>query len=98
MKEPTVFKPERDDEMISYHEKSRHLSVELIHSHIVAKNITVLEEYVRKAHPADIAEIISSAKIEDALYVFRLCDKDKQKLVFVELGEETQAEFVSYLK
>jgi len=98
MKEPTVFKPERDDEMISYHEKSRHLSVELIHSHIVAKNISVLEEYVRKAHPADIAEIISSAKIEDALYVFRLCDKDKQKLVFVELGEETQAEFVSYLK
>ncbi len=98
MKEQAPFKPERDEEMISYHEKSRHLSVELIHSHIVAKNITVLEEYVRKAHPADIAEIISSAKIEDALYVFRLCDKDKQKLVFVELGEETQAEFVGYLK
>ncbi|MBK8394558.1 MAG: magnesium transporter [Leptospiraceae bacterium] len=98
MKEQTVFKTERDEEMISYHEKSRHLSVELIHSHIVAKNLYVLEEYVNKAHPADIAEIISSAKIEDALYVFRLCDKDKQKLVFVELGEETQAEFVGYLK
>ena len=77
MKEQSIFRPERDEEMISYHEKSRHLSVELIHSHIVAKNISVLEEYVHKAHPADIAEIISSAKIEDALYVFRLCSKDK---------------------
>ena len=46
MKEQTVFKTERDEEMISYHEKSRHLSVELIHSHIVAKNLYVLEEYV----------------------------------------------------
>ncbi|HMV42620.1 MAG TPA: magnesium transporter [Leptospiraceae bacterium] len=98
MKEQVAFKPERDEEMISQQEKSRHLSVELIHSYIVSKNYTALAEYIEKAHPADIAEIISSAKIEDALYVFRLCDKDKQKLVFVELGEETQAEFVGYLK
>jgi magnesium transporter len=98
MKEQAPFKPERDEEMISLHEKARHLSIELIHSYIAGKNNSALADYIEKAHPADIAEIISRAKIEDALYVFRLCDKDKQKLIFVELGEETQAEFVGYLK
>jgi Mg/Co/Ni transporter MgtE len=87
MKEQAPFKPERDEEMISLHEKARHLSIELIHSYIAGKNNSALADYIEKAHPADIAEIISRAKIEDALYVFRLCDKDKQKLIFVELGE-----------
>ena len=48
------------------YEKSRHLSVELIHSYIVGKNMSVLAEYIDKAHPADIAYYFLR-KIEDAL-------------------------------
>lgn len=98
MKEPIVFKPETEDKILPSQDKSQHLTSELMLSFLETKNYVELKSYLERLHPADIAEIISSSEIDSALEIFRLIDKEKQKTTFVELSEETQSEFVSYLR
>jgi magnesium transporter len=98
MKDSILFKPDNDEGLLPSLDKSQYHTSELVNSYIEGKNVKDLTEFLLRLHPADIAELISSSSNENALYIFRLCDKEKQKLIFVELNEETQAEFVSYLK
>jgi magnesium transporter len=97
MKDTIPFLPEKE-ESIPSPDKSHYHTLELINSYIETKNLKELKEFLERLHPADIAELISSSIIENALILFRNTDREKQKLVFVELSEEMRSEFVSYLK
>ncbi len=50
------------------------------------------------AHPADIAEVIQELDLDEAFYIFRLYDSEKQSEILVELDEEYQSEFLHKLQ
>ncbi len=98
MKETIPFKPESEEKFLPSQDKNQYLTSELIHSLLETKNFIELKSHLERLHPADIAEIISSTDIDSALEIFRLVEQEKQKTTFVELSEETQSEFVGYLR
>jgi len=49
-----------------------------------------IREIMEGLHPADIAETLDSLRDEEALFVYRLLDKEKAADVFIELSEEAR--------
>ncbi|MDX1957809.1 MAG: magnesium transporter [Leptospiraceae bacterium] len=82
---------------ISEAETKYFLTAESLHEEIENRNIEIATKYIELAHPADIAETIEALKFKDALFLFRLGDLEKQRLIFVELTDEKQSEFVDEL-
>lgn len=61
-------------------------------------DINRLNEFLETSHPSDIAEVMDDLDEEEhAIYLFRLCPKNIQSLVLVELSEELQATLVDEL-
>ncbi|MCE9499469.1 MAG: magnesium transporter, partial [Leptospira sp.] len=56
-----------------------------------------LKSILEESHPADIAEALGAINIENAIYLFRLCDEETRGLILVEMTEELQSIFVEKL-
>ena len=72
-------------------------AVESIQEEIENKNLAFIENYLLYAHPADIAEAVEVLKEEDFLFLFRHCEEEKQRKIFVELSDEKQSVLVENL-
>ncbi|EQA37154.1 magnesium transporter [Leptospira inadai serovar Lyme str. 10] len=64
---------------------------------IEIKDTEYLRAFIEANHPADIAEVLEKLDEEEAFYVFRLCDSEKQSLILVEFDEDLQADLISRL-
>lgn len=71
--------------------------MEFFSEKIEKKDSEFLLSFTASNHPADIAEILEKLDIDDAFYVFKLCDSEKQSMILVEFDEELQAELISRL-
>lgn len=93
------LKPDREEPGISHVDKTQYHSNELIHSYVEAKNYREIKNFLKDMHPADIGSAISSfKKMEDSLFLLRLCEPELQSIVFLELSEELQAKLAEQLK
>jgi magnesium transporter len=72
-------------------------TIKSIHKEIENRNHPVVNHFLSIYHPADIAEVIETLDLDDALYLFRNCNKEKQRLIFMNLSDEMQEEFVDNL-
>ncbi|TGL59520.1 magnesium transporter [Leptospira sarikeiensis] len=64
---------------------------------IEKKDSKYLLNFTTSNHPADIAEVLEKLDIDDAFYVFKLCDSEQQSEILVEFDEDLQAELISRL-
>lgn len=71
--------------------------IEGIREHIQAGRDTEIKEIFLDLHPADIAEVFEELKANEAVYVYRLLDKDTAADVLVELDESVQEKLLSSL-
>jgi len=58
---------------------------------------SALEELLSPLHPADIAEILDEAALEQAQYIYRLLDSEKASDVLVELDADVKNKFLASL-
>ncbi|PJZ65105.1 magnesium transporter [Leptospira wolffii] len=71
--------------------------MEFFSEKIEKKDTEFLLAFTSANHPADIAEVLERLDIEDAFYVFKLCDSEQQSMILVEFDEELQADLISRL-
>ncbi|EIE01595.1 magnesium transporter [Leptospira licerasiae] len=61
------------------------------------KDNKFLLAFTSSNHPADIAEVLEKLDIDEAFYVFKLCDSEQQSEILVEFDEDLQADLISRL-
>ncbi|MEI1278184.1 magnesium transporter [Leptospira venezuelensis] len=61
------------------------------------KDNKFLLSFTSSNHPADIAEVLEKLGIDEAFYVFKLCDSEQQSEILVEFDEDLQADLISRL-
>ncbi|PKA14734.1 magnesium transporter [Leptospira haakeii] len=61
------------------------------------KDNKFLLSFTSSNHPADIAEVLEKLDIDEAFYVFKLCDSEQQSEILVEFDEDLQADLISRL-
>ncbi|TGK04155.1 magnesium transporter [Leptospira langatensis] len=61
------------------------------------KDSEYLRAFTSSNHPADIAEVLERLDIDEAFYVFKLCDSEMQSQILVEFDEDLQADLISRL-
>ncbi|TGJ99187.1 magnesium transporter [Leptospira semungkisensis] len=61
------------------------------------KDREYLKAFTSSNHPADIAEVLERLDVEEAFYVFKLCDSEMQSQILVEFDEDLQADLISRL-
>lgn len=71
--------------------------IEGIREHIQAGRDSEIKEVFGDLHPADIAEVFDELRANEAVYVYRLLDKDIAADVLVELDEGVQEKLLSSL-
>jgi magnesium transporter len=62
------------------------LEWEDLHEKIKQKEDPIVEQLIATLHPADLAEMLERMEIEDSLYLFRKCEFENQRKIFVALG------------
>ncbi len=73
-------------------------NLESIQEEIKNRNLFVIYSFLEFSHPADIADVIETLELEDALFVFRLCDIERKRQIFMNLSDEMQGEFLENLE
>lgn len=73
-------------------------NLESIQEEIKARNLFVIYSFLEFSHPADIAEVMETLDLEDAIYIFRLCDVERKRQIFMNLSDEMQEEFLENLE
>lgn len=65
---------------------------------IDSKNNYKILEKLKSLHPADIAEVLDTVSLEQAIYVFDLLDEDVVSHTFVELEDDVRQRIISKLQ
>lgn len=73
------------------------LEWEDLHEKIKAKEEEIVVQLIASSHPADLADILERMEISDSIYLFRKCDPEYQRKIFIELSHELQALFTENL-
>lgn len=67
----------------------------ILQTKIEEQDLSFLREEILTLHPADIAEIFSEIKLEEAKFIFDLLGYERSALVLMELTEEQQDKLLS---
>ncbi|MFT5600765.1 MAG: magnesium transporter [Flavobacteriales bacterium] len=71
--------------------------LEEISTAIEADNSQFVEDQILHLHPADIAEILDEANLEQAQYIYRLMEEELASDVLVELDDDVKNQFLASL-
>lgn len=87
----------KKDSSVTESEPALFATIESIQKEIENRNHQIVNLFINFSHPADIAEVIETLDLDDALYLFRNCNTEKQRIIFLNLSDEMQAEFIENL-
>jgi magnesium transporter len=62
-----------------------------IHDKIKNREEEIVSELILVSHPADLAEMMERMELEDSIYLFRKCEFENQRKIFVELSDELKS-------
>nr|WP_231372706.1 magnesium transporter [Aureivirga sp. CE67] len=68
-----------------------------IKDNIAKQHQKAILEVLRDIHPADIADIIDELNLEEAVYIFKIVDKEKKSDVLTELDEDSREKVLNAL-
>ncbi|NBU99177.1 MAG: magnesium transporter, partial [Spirochaetia bacterium] len=62
-----------------------------LHEKIKNREEEIVSELILVSHPADLAEMMERMDLEDSIFLFRKCEFEYQRKIFVELSDELKS-------